>query len=92
MYLQKTSTVSLTWLVTKEEIRRDALATAPPMKTVILIPILSTNIPAIGEQQSVEPNVKDPINATQSGKKQELFIIIFLYIVRSLTPDIQIRM
>ena len=33
------------------------------MNTVNLIPILSTNIPAIGEQHNVEPNVRDPINA-----------------------------
>ena len=41
----------------------DMVATAPPMKTVQRIPILSTNIPAIGEQHNVEPNVSDPINA-----------------------------
>ena len=33
------------------------------MNTVNLIPILSTNIPAIGEQHNVEPKVRDPINA-----------------------------
>ena len=39
------------------------VATAPPMNTVSLIPILSTNIPAIGEQHSVDPKVRDPIKA-----------------------------
>ena len=33
------------------------------MNTVSLIPILSTNIPAIGEQHSVDPKVRDPIRA-----------------------------
>ena len=42
---------------------KETVATAPPINTVHLIPILSTKIPAIGEQHSVEPNVSDPINA-----------------------------
>ena len=50
--------------VTKEEIKRDTVATAPPINTVMRIPILSTMIPAIGEKQSVDPNVNEPINAT----------------------------
>ena len=41
----------------------EMVATAPPIKTVQRMPILSTNIPAIGEQHNVEPNVSDPINA-----------------------------
>ena len=49
--------------MTKEDISIEVVATALPMNTVQRIPILSTKIPAIGEQHNVEPNVRDPINA-----------------------------
>ena len=60
--------ISITWSVTNDETNKEAVATAPPINTVSRIPILSTNIPAIGEQHNVDPNVRDPINA-----KSEIF-------------------
>ena len=53
----------LTCWVTKEDMKIEMVATAPPMNTVQRIPILSTKIPAMGEQHNVEPNVSDPIKA-----------------------------
>ena len=55
--------ISITWSVTNDDTNKEAVATAPPINTVSRIPILSTNIPAIGEQHNVDPNVRDPINA-----------------------------
>ena len=65
----------ITWSVTNDETNKEAVATAPPINTVSRIPILSTNIPAIGEQHNVDPNVREPINAKIRISQNNHFVL-----------------
>lgn len=52
-----------------EDISKLLVAIAPPINVVNLIPIRSTNTPAIGDIRNVVPTVKEPTNAKIKIKK-----------------------